>query len=369
MNNRMRLLLAALFLGLAVVLIITLFSSGGDRFISPYENVDWQTTHYYHVNLHTHTTLSDGRYDPHQAIDMYDDLDYDILSLTDHDTHHAEQRPQTLYPWTMLNDIYHELKDQIKSGTITFGDNANEEWQNRDPVELDMLSVEGSEMSRTHHIGSYMSDYAEGEGDEETVFQEIAERDGITMFFHPGRYDHEPEWYVDFFSRHPHLVGMEIYNQVDRYPVDRVKWDRILYRMMPERPVWGFANDDTHRTEHFGANRNIFLLPDKSLENVREAMLRGHIYLFVPEVLGDRPDVQITNIESTGNRIALTVDGVSNEVQWITHDPATDDSHSIHSGMEIALEEVPEEANFVRAVILSDGGRTYTQPFGIQRAE
>lgn len=58
-----------------------------DYFLNPYEDMNWETVQYYDANLHTHTTLSDGSYDPHQAIDKYHELDYHILALTDHDTH------------------------------------------------------------------------------------------------------------------------------------------------------------------------------------------------------------------------------------------------------------------------------------------
>ena len=370
MNNFTRILLVAGILIIAVSIYFYL-TIERDSFVNPYEGVDWENIGYYHANFHTHTTFSDGRYDPHQAIDKYHDLNYDILALTDHDTHHHHVHPRTLYPWTALNDIYHKIKDEIKSDTITFSQNANEEWQNRYPDQLNMLSVEGSEISRGHHIGSYWNDFAEGEGEESRIFEEIAERDGISMFFHPGRYDHEPEWYVEFFEEHSHLVGMEIYNQVDRYPVDRIKWDRILYRTMPDRPIWGFANDDTHQTHHFGANRNVFLLNEMNYENVRDAMIAGHIYLFVPEELGVEPNLHITNITSTRNQIEITVDGNDNdyEIKWITHDPESNDSSIFHRNNVITLSDVPEYANFVRAVIVNDTGRTYTQPFGIIRVE
>lgn len=58
---------------------------------------------------------------------------------------------------------------------------------------------------------------------------------------------------------------------------------------------------------------------------------------------------------------------IFNEIQWITHDPALNESITISNGTEVHLNKVPSTATFVRAVILSDGGRTYTQPFGIVR--
>ena len=352
---------------ITVVLVIVLIPSDSDYFLNPYEQIDWQTVNYYDANLHTHTTYSDGSYDPHEAIDKYHDLEYHILALTDHDTHHHEARPRSLYPWTSLNDIYFEIRDKKHRRGETFGERANAEWQNRDPGQLGILAVEGSELSAGHHIGSYMSDYAGASSDEHVSISEVGERDGLAMFFHPGRYDRDADWYVDFYQTYPHVIGQEIYNQTDRYPMDRAKWDQILHQLMPDRPVWGFANDDTHRTTHFGLNRNIFLISDLSIKNVRRAMAEGHIYLFVPVELGDRPDIRIQNIEARRSRVALTLDGDFNEIKWITHDPESNESITIGNGTEVHLDNVPSTATFVRAVILSDGGRTYTQPFGIVR--
>jgi len=361
-------LLGILTILIVVVLIIFFIPFEKDHFLNPYEQINWQTVNYYDANLHTHTTYSDGSYDPHQAIDMYHDLDYHILALTDHDTHHHEARPQSLYPWTRLNDIYFEIRDQLNpSYDTTFAARANEEWQNRDPEQLGMLSVEGSELSAGHHIGSYMSDYAGASPDEHESFSEVGIRDGLAMFFHPGRYDRDADWYVDFYHTYPHVIGQEIYNQVDRYPMDREKWDQILHQLMPDRPVWGFANDDTHGTDHFGRNRNVFLISDLSIENVRHAMAEGHLYLYVPVERGDRPDIRIRNVQTRGSQIELTLEGDYNEIQWITHDSETGESLAIHYGTEIDVSDVPSTATFVRAVILTDGGRTYTQPFGLVR--
>ncbi|MFB6248064.1 MAG: Ca2+-dependent phosphoinositide-specific phospholipase C [Salinibacter sp.] len=52
--------------------------------------------------------------------------------------------------------------------------------------------------------------------------------------------------YMGLFHQYDSLVGMEVHNQTDRYPWDRRLWDALLETMMPERPVWGFANDDSH---------------------------------------------------------------------------------------------------------------------------
>ncbi len=343
---------------------------GGERggtFVNPYDDVDWGGIGYYDANLHTHTNYSDGRYDPHYAIDTYHEMGYDILALTDHDSLHFEFRPKALYPWTALNDIFHEIKDETnRRFDQTYGELADEEWQNRDPEELNMLSIPGSEISRTHHIGSLFNLYAGGTRSEETAFTEIGERGGLSLFFHPGRYDRPVEWYVDYYERHDHVVGMEVYNQVDRYPVDRTKWDSVLHRMMPDRPVWGFANDDTHTDNHFGRNRNVFMLSELSKEAVYEAMQKGHFYFFVPVEQGTPPPVALTGANVDGGTIELEFEGDFDRIEWMTYNPDSNESEVVGTGKTISLEAISLPANFVRAVIIGDDGRTYTQPFGVR---
>ncbi len=40
--------------------------------------------HWYKGNLHTHTTRSDGQFDPEEVVRRYREADYDFLALTDH---------------------------------------------------------------------------------------------------------------------------------------------------------------------------------------------------------------------------------------------------------------------------------------------
>ena len=43
------------------------------------------------------------------------------------------------------------------------------------------------------------------------------------------------------------IIGMEVYNRPnDGYPYDRILWDELLSHSMPDRPIWGYANDDMH---------------------------------------------------------------------------------------------------------------------------
>jgi len=57
--------------------------SNSMRYANPYA----VQGHWYKGNLHTHTTQSDGRLTPEEAIRWYEQNGYDFVALTDHDTY------------------------------------------------------------------------------------------------------------------------------------------------------------------------------------------------------------------------------------------------------------------------------------------
>ncbi len=214
---------------LALCLFILLAHVAAEAEIrNPYATVDWQWRQH-RANLHTHTTESDGQWAPDRVIDAYHELGYTILALADHN--------RVSYPWSR--------------------------WD-RNPESLGMLAVQANELSRGHHVGSYFSDLNAGRGLTDNV-EEVGKAGGIAVVFHPGRYtrrdNYDVDDYVAVYQANPHAVGLEIVNQRDRYPEDRATWDAILTRLMPERPVWGFANDDFHRPQHLGRSWTMFPLP------------------------------------------------------------------------------------------------------------
>lgn len=100
--------------------------------VDPYRTVDWDRVQRHKANLHTHTTVSDGRMPPHQVVDEYHSRGYAVLALTDHN--------KVTYPWSSF--------DRWKTGN-----------ENRDPGTLGMLALSGNELSRHHHTLSLFSDF------------------------------------------------------------------------------------------------------------------------------------------------------------------------------------------------------------------
>ncbi len=309
---------------------------------NPYEYVDWEAYGQHKANLHTHTRNSDGLYSVARVIDTYHQLDYGILAIVEHN--------YVTWPWQDYR---------------------------RDPEELGMLAIQANEISDTHHIGSYFSSYnidgkkyrpilsstfggKASEISEEEVIRHIGELGGLAVFFHPGRYQYSAGYYARFYEKFDHLVGMEVVNQRDRYPQDRIMWDNVLTMLMPERPVWGFSNDDMHRISHAGHCYNVFLLPELTEEAFRFAMENGLFYFCNGK---GSPSINSIVVDQDRGTITIEASGEWEAVVWIS------DGMVIHEGDTLPFRNTANIGSYIRAEIIGEGGITYTNPFGVIDAE
>ena len=149
----------------------------------------------------------------------------------------------------------------------------NPAYENRNPDSLGMLAVRGNELSGAHHIGNYFNVQSGAGANTMRVLDQITSMEGLAMFNHPGRYwkinktyipgsQSSIEWYQNHYLKYPVLIGMEVFNMADsRYPHDRVLYDELMMRLMPERPVWGFSNDDMHHAPHMFKGYQYMLMP------------------------------------------------------------------------------------------------------------
>ncbi len=306
---------------------------------NPYAGVDWGNHHQHRANLHTHTRNSDGLHGVARVIDLYREAGYTILAISDHN--------HVTWPWTKYD---------------------------RDPVALEMAAIPANEISDTHHIGSYFSEYnINGRRyrpiigrmglpptavTEREVFEAIGRAGGLAVFFHPGRYDYPVEWYLDYYERFPHLIGLEVVNRADRYPQDRELWDAILRSTMPDRPVWGFANDDFHRRGHLGHAYNVFPLAKLSAEAVREAMERGAFYFSNGR---EAPVIDAVNHDPEAGTVTVSGSGY-HTLTWIS------EGHHIARGGTLSYHEQANIGSYLRAELHGSGGITYTNPFAVTGA-
>ncbi len=327
---------------------------------NPYESVDWTNHNQYKGNLHTHTTHSDGRMNPHQVVDTYHELGYDFLAITDHN--------QVTYPWTQFSDL------EPSNGSINRMESAPEQmpenliFEDRDPRALGMIDIQGNELSRHHHTGSFFNDH-NGTTTEVESLEAVAAKNGIAMLYHPGRYQRRDpghynlEWYLDLYENYDHLIGMEVYNQGDRYPQDRMIWDSVLTVLMPDRPVWGYSNDDMHHLSRLGQNWTVMILPELTHESVRNGMENGLSYfVYAPQGHdGPQPPV-IQSIEVNNRRGTIDITASNyDSVTWIS------EGNIVHTGNTVNLNELEATGNYIRAKLYGPGDIVVgTQPFGIR---
>jgi len=327
---------------------------------NPYEEVNWAEYGSFKADLHAHTSRSDGNFSPQIIVDRYHDLGYEILAIADHN--------RVTYPWQefstfTVSDLTHRRQeagwfDQLSHEEVFV-------YEDRNPDLLGMIAVQANEVSQHHHVGSYFNDHPGGtlETVEETL-EAIASKDGIAVLFHPGLYDgtrenwpyHPIDWYIDIYQSYDHLVGAENHNLA--------RWDSTLTRLMPERPVWGFSNDDYHRGV-MGRRWNVFLLPELSIEQVRYGMENGLLYfVHAPEGPDGPPAPEISSISVSSRKGVISIEATGYEyIDWIS------DNNVIHTGDYIDIRDFPELTGYIRAEIYEseDGPLAGTQPFGIRR--
>lgn len=339
-----------------VLLISVSFSAVGERtLINPYEGIDWGTITHYKANLHTHTNMppSDGILPPDEVIDLYHDRGYSVLAITDH--------RRVTYPW--------------------------QDWS-RDPSALGMLDIPGCEYSNHNHLNGFFISYTTNPTSEEESLTEIAAQGGIAHINHPGNYwnpdqtgnvpDADIQKYVKWFTDFPEtLVGMEVVNKTHLHPEDEILWDALLSIMMPERPVWGFSNDDMH-TPNIGPVRlievswEVFLTDNLDGTSVRGAMENGRFYF---STCGTQPDPTLWDVnqvpavtgivhdESAGTISASAVSGgqplPESDYHWISG------GKEVHVGSVLDYKTTAGIQNYVRVQMEGQGGTTFVNPFGI----
>jgi hypothetical protein len=185
------------------------------------------------------------------------------------------------------------------------------------------------------------------------------------------------EYYAGFFERHPRLVGMEVLNgtmQAREYPLDRELWDILLTRLMPGRPVWGFANDDMHSLTQLGRDSITLLMQAVDEESVRRALDNGTFTFASTRVRpeggdGSVPPPRLERVGHDAGSGTLTLAATSggaplpdSAYAWIAA------GKTVQTGPVFAYRAAGATNGYVRAEITGPGGTLYTNPFGFRVA-
>lgn len=312
-------LLSFLFFGCSVFLIK---GEEGVLIINPYENVNWRNVKRYKSNLHIHTEQSDGKLKIEEVISLYKNKSYSILSITDH------------------NKFVYTSEKEI-------------------------LLIPGIELGKNqHHILGYFSFQIPEDlenTNEEIIIKNIS---GISVFAHPSRYKKEIEWYVNLFKKYKNLVGIEVLNPYVQVKIGKIYgdtdiWDEILKKIMPDRPIWGFGNDDFHDITHLSINWNEFLLNNLNEKELKEAMKKGKFYICSAIKGYDMPYIKKIIFDEKKGEIKVKCENYK-EIKWIS------DGKVVNYGEKINYKRNPDIKNYLRVEIYGEKGYIYLNPFGIK---
>ncbi len=387
--------LFALILALSLLLPMGIMSTAGApakapaardyTIISPYATVDWDTWDRYKANLHTHSTVSDGK-DPFvDVIEAYYARDYDILAMAEHGVVNKgwTKVPETvpilsfnfLLPFMKPVPLTEERNRQITTGADRGG--------------RGMTDIMGIEMNAAvlmkNHVNGFFADYGQGywgkENDFETVIAGMEEAGGLTHINHPGDWlgsakdiniAKDPKnikFFADLLKKYPSCLGLEVLNSHDS-PTrhDRVLWDGLLESVIPYgRNVFGFGNSDSHHMGEIDTSFGIFMMPENTVANVRTAMETGTFFACGrrarPELgdsfVGEGAYPVVTNIKVDNTRKTITLQGEDYDtIEWIAK------GEIIATGEAINLREHENEIGcYVRAQLKGPGGICFTQAF------
>jgi hypothetical protein len=323
--------------------------------MNPYENVDWKNTGRYKANFHMHTTNSDGSVTANEAVDTYAQNGYKIIMITDHDI--------LTWPWTKFSKI-------------------KPDWKNRNPDSMKVLTFPAIELDDPHHRGMFFAQVPGKVYDLDSALHIARDSSALMIMNHPGRYwkikkkyapgdQFSPEWYVSYLNKYPEIVGFEVYNRPsDVNPFDRILWDEVLTRTMPDRPVWGFASDDMHvRTQMMG-NYEYMLMPDLTIPTLKTVMKKGAFYASnEPGHTGQALAPAIDSIKVNQNKAEIKVYAHDyNTIRWFSGVAGADSTRKSNMVGEGDLFRYGSfDKSYVRFELKNDKGTTISQPFGFSK--
>lgn len=334
--------ITAVFLCLCMIIpfTFTAFAEGeaggvSYKITNPYASVTnllGNDENHYKTNLHTHSSVSDGRILFPEQLKTHYEQGYDILGMAEHGVIGKKWNEEPTHYFLMricelANSIadgvdyfthqYDHLTDEefeaITAGTYEFDEAGNfnptttisfSEPSSRTYGRGMNCVTTGIELSAASviqsHLTGYFSDWGGGisallvhEGDYEYFVKNVEKHGGVTIINHPGHYlncgkipenakdENQLFYFANLFNTYKSCLGIETYNNSDNESKNnRIFWDELLQYVIPygERNVFGFSNNDSHDQRSVDSEFMDFILPSFSEANLRTAMETGAFF-------------------------------------------------------------------------------------------
>lgn len=372
---------------------------------NPYESVAnllSDMENHYKTNLHTHSTYSDANDTMTDMIKGFYDNDFDILAFAEHGILGKPWNEEpTHIPFFNFQYLWHgkrsylteEQYKAIKNGT--YKSEKGTRTKNRgledvpNAIECNMFTV------MKNHVNGYFTDNAyEGvqglEFDYEIPMSLIEKSGGISHINHPtdllqakknpdcAKETKNIHFFANLLNKYKSCMGIEVLNMYDiPNRSDRILWDELLKLLTPHgRKIFGFSNSDAHQVDQIDTAFMDFILPEYSLQNLRNAMETGTFFSIAryaknelgEDFAGVGPCPRVTQITVDDDADTITLKGINcKEIDWIA-DGETIKTDTIEKDGEIistiTLNEHADKIScYVRAQLKGAGGICLTQAF------
>jgi len=279
--------------------------------------------HWYKGNLHTHTTDSDGKRTPEEAIALYRENGYDFIALTDHRQFCAPREAEGILV--------------LAGGEYNTG----------------LLSREGV----VHIVGIGMTEDPCGttEDGPQLLIDKVHKAGGIAIWAHPAWSLNTPE----FIEQYTGMDGIEIYNSVSGFPRNVRPDSSLITDMlaMRGRPLPLVAADDTHFYEADACRSYIWVqAEDCTREAILAALRDGRFYASQGPQIDARRE---------GDRIVVETTP-SASIAFFSDSPWVNERVFLGENLTGAAYTVQPKDTFVRAEITdADGNKAWTQYFTV----
>lgn len=284
--------------------------------------------------LHTHTTRSDGENSPEELLAAFEAQQYDFAAITDHRRYNRETFGSRL---TILPGM--EI-DACFAGTRK---------QNRHVFHTVCLGpADGGDFAQDEAFPSFD---ISSPADFQPMLDEMHRRGCLTVYCHP-EWSHTP---VHEYMRLKGNFAMELFNtgcaiENELDTDNSVDWE---YVMDSGNRLYGIAVDDCHQLAHAGIGY-VMVNAENNAEAILRALQAGRFYSSCgPEILDFYVEDGCAHLTCGGaDMIAFSCNGMPKRVK--NAEPGVPLTESALT--------LPHYARYVRAMVILNGRRAWTNP-------
>ncbi|MEG0239353.1 hypothetical protein [Anaerorhabdus sp.] len=230
---------------------------------------------WYKGNLHSHTTLSDGKLDPIQSKELYQNLGYQFISLTDHDAYFDHREELDDENFITLPGI--ELSAYLKTSDNSYSIKCHHMNGFLGTKEMQLNKLKNLESGTRLTPRKYLGEW-KGQEVAQEMCDQLRSYGMFVMMNHPvwSRVDQ------DDFINTQNCWALEIFNYGTELEsntgYDTLHWDILLRRGMMMPCV---ATDDNHnnpRLPDSGGGYVMVQAPQLTHESIVQSLLDGNFY-------------------------------------------------------------------------------------------